>query len=154
MAGVKGMKWGVRKSAAETGVSRGTGAHLDSLQRRIVANREISEGRGSLSDYATATKGLGKFGATKARTAREVDVLKARSERVAAGKKTFGDKLDGLLNTTLADRLVSRTDERGIDNDGPAMSGKRQVANFLAGAGGLTLAALIAKNAIADANRR
>lgn len=111
--GVKDMKWGVRRGGIK---DRITGAHKDSLQRRITTNREIAEGRGQKRDYGRVAVfrpvGWGTFKSKKVAAVR-VKQLEARAERVASGKTKASDILDRAFNTNVSDVIISRTDARG-----------------------------------------
>jgi hypothetical protein len=143
--GVVGMKWGKRKGGLKERVK---GAHADSLQRRIEANKAVAEGRGQIRDYAGtfARKGVAL---TKGAARGQVKALEARKDRVEKGKAKFFDKLDVLGNVGVADLVVSRQDKRGLDgakidkvNSGAAKAGK-----ILAAAATVTVASMAANYA-------
>lgn len=134
--GVTGMKWGKRSGGLK---ARAKGAMMDSAQRRMVTNREIANGRGQTRDYRrVALKrggGLttGAFLATgnKNIAASRAKTLQGRMERIKNGKMKKRDYVDALVNTNVADLLVSRVDKRGLPgaalkkkNNGAQIAGK------------------------------
>lgn len=108
--GKKGMKWGVRKSKSETGVSRLRGAVLDRNQRNTNMIQRMKSGKTTTSEKilsAPAKILLGKKYA--ARLDKSEIQYNAQRDRIESGKTHFGDKLETFVTISLGDLLVSRT---------------------------------------------
>ena len=109
-AGVKGMKWGKRKSKKETGMSRMQGAMLDMNQRNRNANERFQAGKTTLGEKI----GLApiKLAYGKKYTERLVKTganLAAQKERIESGKTNVSDKLEAYNSISIGDLFVSRT---------------------------------------------
>lgn len=114
--GVKGMKWGVRRSTP--GVSRVKGAALDRNQRRTAKFKRVAEGRGTIGDkvYALNRINSGQLivnRGLKGAANKKVADLENQRDRILTGKTTVRDKLGTALTLKATDLLVSVTDERG-----------------------------------------
>lgn len=150
--GVSGMKWGKRHGSLK---SRTTGAVKDSLQRRITTNKEIAAGRGQTRDFRrVALKRTGgiKTGAAVLTGSKKVagvhaKVLSDRLKRVEKGKMNLGDKIDAVMNTHIADLVVSRTDKRGLPGatQNKVNKGHQAVGKILLGVGGAAILSLNTK---------
>ncbi|WNN94516.1 hypothetical protein SEA_LEWANDO_12 [Arthrobacter phage Lewando] len=138
--GVVGMKWGKRTGGLKERVK---GAHTDSLQRRIEANKAVAAGRGQIRDYAGTFSRKG-VALTKGAARGQVKALEARKDRVEKGKSTFFDKLDVLGNVSVADLAVSRQDKRGLEGAkvDKVNSGAAKVGKILGGAAAATVVAI------------
>lgn len=106
-AGVKGMKWGVRKSKKETGVSRYGGAKIDQNERLISVVKTAQSGKGY---KASAAIGRALIGEKKQRANWEKSIKKlgAQNDRIRRGEATVRDRLDMLQTVSLAELYVSR----------------------------------------------
>lgn len=107
--GTKGMKWGVRKGRAETGVSRAVGAKIDrnnrdavyikKTQSRSVASNILHHGpAGAAFIYSN----YGQL-AMKQR----LSDISAQNERFTSGTATRLDKIGASLGTSVAERFIS-----------------------------------------------
>ena len=100
--GKKGMKWGIRKSKKETGISRFSGAAADSHRRTARINEIIGNGQ----------KKVGKiFGASNYgnRAFKKAEKQKQAEARFRTGKATVKDKLGAAtLRVSLASMVFER----------------------------------------------
>lgn len=138
--GVVGMKWGKRSGSLKERVK---GAATDSLQRRIVANREIGAGRGQVRDYAKALTKR-EIGLRSSDARQYAEGLQARKDRIENGKSTVRDKLDAALTVKVADLVVSRQDKRGLPGAevNKVNSGKQKLGKILLASGAVVAASI------------
>jgi hypothetical protein len=111
--GTKGMKWGIRKSAKETGVSRTAGAKIDKNARKIARTQKIIT-RGQNDSFFKNSLRYGDAGAAFMRSERGQRVLQTRvakltaqSDRFAKGTTTTKDKIGAALTIGDFERAVS-----------------------------------------------
>lgn len=141
--GVTGMKWGVRKGGLKDRVK---GAVTDSVERRMITNRMIADGKGQTRDYRrVALKRYGGIGtgaamSTGSRKAAEkrATELEGMLERVKSGKMKLGDKLDAAFTTNVSDLVISRRDKRALPGSPEAkvQNGAKRAAKIVGGVAG------------------
>lgn len=107
--GTKGMKWGVRKSKKETGVSRAAGAAADSFRNSAdYQTRKAGRQKKLAGKLGVATEGAGGRSLAKAKK------LNDRADRVEAGKATATDILASSMRVSVASLVVTnRAPEKG-----------------------------------------
>lgn len=106
--GVKGMKWGFRKSKKTTGVSRPRGALIDINKRQINNIALAKSGEKYQFSVALGRKLVGAE--TQKRNWKTMTSnLKAQNKRLKSGKLVVGDRLDMWGKVSLASLYVSRT---------------------------------------------
>ena len=106
--GVKGMKWGVRRSKKVTGVARRDGAQIDRNNSLI---NEIAKAR-SGEKYKRQVKVIGKIIGKEQQNKnwdKLVGTKQAQNARILAGQKTISDRLEVVGNINAFDMFVSRT---------------------------------------------
>lgn len=107
--GVKGMKWGVRKSKNSTGVSRAAGAAADSFRNSAdYQTRKAGRQKRLAGKLGVETEGAGGRSLAKAKK------LNDRADRVEAGKATATDILASSMRVSVASLVVTnRAPEKG-----------------------------------------
>ena len=99
--GTKGMKWGVRKSKKETGVSRAAGAAADGLRDQADRASNIARAQRGVSKKLGLPDGAG------ARQDNKAARLNAAADRIVAGKATVRDKLEGSMHVSALSLVVT-----------------------------------------------
>jgi hypothetical protein len=158
--GVSGMKWGRRSGGLKDRVK---GAMSDSVERRMVTNKAIADGKGQTRDYRrVALKRGGGFatGAALSTGSRKIakgraKVLESRLKRVKSGKINRGDVIDAMFNTPVTDLLVSRRDKRALpgSKQDKVNKGSQVAAKLILGVGGAAILSLNTKQNRAVAGR-
>lgn len=110
--GIKGMKWGARKSKSVTGVTRHRGALLDRNARtvhRIEATIRGDKKQTTLQNRAFYALGKAVLGKPRLQRnlAKNISSIKAQDERLKAGKLKVLDRLDLTMNVGAAELLIS-----------------------------------------------
>lgn len=108
--GVKGMKWGVRKSKSVTGMSRRRAALIDTNNRRIQLHTNIRDRKAGvvLNTLSALDKILmGKARFEKFHTLR-INALSEQNARVKSGKVLVRDRLASNLGVAPIDMLIER----------------------------------------------
>lgn len=104
--GVKGQKWGIRKSERVTGVTRPRGALLDRNARTRQAIKDARSG-----ERFRKTAAIGRAFVGKEQQQRNWNTLlrdlNAQDKRIKAGKLTTTDRLDLFGNTSIFNLVVS-----------------------------------------------
>lgn len=107
-SGVKGMKWGKRKSKRETGISRLNSAKIEQNNRHIKRIKSTQSGEKYKIDAAVYRAVLGKKGRDRAWN-KSLNLLDAQNKRLLAGKSSLKDKIDMIGNVSVAELLITRT---------------------------------------------
>lgn len=104
--GVKGMKWGVRKSKKVTGESRFTGATRDSIARQSQNLKEHrAGGKAKLSRRVGITLSLGRKRFDKG-LEKSIKELDATDKRWQEGKATLRDKYNAAFTTPIGGLFI------------------------------------------------
>ena len=107
--GIKGMKWGLRKSKSVTGMNRRRSALVDRNDRFISRAENASRGKGLVRDRVNQTVNrlvLGKKLSGKIMNYR-LDKRKAQNARLKRGEVTVRDRLTSNLRVTPIDMVLS-----------------------------------------------
>jgi hypothetical protein len=150
--GVTGMKWGRRKGGVKDRVK---GAVADSIERRMVTNKAIADGKGQTRDFRRVALRRGGGFATGAVFAtgnkhiseQRAKALKGQMGRLKKGKITRLDALDMAINTHPLDLVISRRDKRALPGavEAKVNGGAKTAAKVLAGVGTAALLTLNTK---------
>jgi hypothetical protein len=107
--GIKGMKWGLRKGSAKTGISRSRGALIDRNDRQIRRIRDARRGKGRLLDRLELKLDQLALGKERSKISMEYKIkdMKAQNARLKSGKATVNDKLEIFATTTPINLLLS-----------------------------------------------
>lgn len=113
--GIKGMRWGLRKSKRQTGVTRNRGARIDRNDRHLqrfkdaesaLANTRRSGGKVSTKLDTNLTNGAHRMLMGKRLTRRYYDMRIARIEnhnaRLKSGKLYLRDRVGLLMNLSIS----------------------------------------------------
>ena len=104
--GVKGMKWGVRKSKKVTGESRVTGAARDSIARQSQNLKEHrAGGKAKVSRGLGIALSLGRKNFDKG-LERSIKELDAADKRWREGNATVSDKINAALNVPIGGLFI------------------------------------------------
>jgi hypothetical protein len=106
--GVKGMHWGIRKSHAQTGMTRREGAKYDKNLRKIDKRAKQLAGLKHKQIWYTYYGKLRIVNKHWQRNAKvKIKELTAQNERIKAGKTTLDDRLEIMAYTNVFDMMVS-----------------------------------------------
>lgn len=124
-AGVKGMKWGVRKSRKETGLTRPRGASIDRNNRQIYRRENALDGTSYKRTMAVGRKVvtgttkihglLGYHGVKTLDNQLQLSIkdLKQQNRRLRSGKLFVSDRKE-LYNIALPALIISRKPKRHV----------------------------------------